>query len=342
MTRQCCYLGANRALTQLSTGQPFFVNTDDRGISTWIILGGVWETFVDDVLCRLARPGMNFLDVGANMGYYSVKVGGLIGPIGKIFAFEPNPELLPFLQDNMEINGFAPRAQVFNVAAGDAEGSGELRFDYGNMGGGSLFGGRAGHSAVAVKVSTLDHCIPAGTSIDLAKIDAEGSELRILAGAKRLLAENPDMLIVLEANVASWRTYADPSHALGSLVEEKRNLYRIAISGAVEPMQSVGEFLHALESSAYCLICPKAFPARQILSGLVHEPAGQDCGSQLVAGLPAAHRDGKQPPAVPNAGATIRRHTRDLILNYVPGGEALLRLRRSLMTRSRPPSGRAI
>src|SRR5262245_54360926 len=108
MSRMYCYLGGNRALTQLSTGQPFFVNTDDRGIATWIMLGGIWETFVDDVLCRLARPGMNFLDIGANMGYYSVKIGGLIGPSGKIFSFEPNPEIYPFLKDNMEVNGFGP------------------------------------------------------------------------------------------------------------------------------------------------------------------------------------------------------------------------------------------
>ena len=161
MTRPYYFLGGNRALTQLSTGEPFFVNTDDRGITTWIILGGVWETFVDDVLCRLARPGMNFLDVGAHIGYYSVKIGKLIGPNGGIFSFEPNPELYPFLRDNIEINGLSSRTRTFQIAVGEGEGSEELKFDYGNMGGGNLFGRPQPHRTATLGVTTLDRCIPA-------------------------------------------------------------------------------------------------------------------------------------------------------------------------------------
>jgi len=122
------YLGHGRGLTQLSTGHPFFVNTRDRGITTWIILGGVWETFVDDVLCALARPGGIFLDVGANQGYYSVKLGHLVGPAGAGFSFEPNPELYAVLADNVDINGLSARVRTFPLAAGDAPGRSVLHF----------------------------------------------------------------------------------------------------------------------------------------------------------------------------------------------------------------------
>ena len=61
------YLGTNWALTQLSNGLPFFVNTDDRGISTWIVLGGTWENFVDDIMQDILRPNDVCLDVGANL-----------------------------------------------------------------------------------------------------------------------------------------------------------------------------------------------------------------------------------------------------------------------------------
>ena len=92
ITRPYYYLGKNWALTLLSNGLPFFVNTDDHGIATWIILGGTWENFVDDVLCAYAQPGMTVLDIGANLGYYTIKLADRIGPQGHLHAFEPNPE----------------------------------------------------------------------------------------------------------------------------------------------------------------------------------------------------------------------------------------------------------
>ena len=132
------YLGQNWGLTQLSTGDPFFVNTDDRGITTWIILGGTWENFVDDVLTRIARPGEVFLDVGANMGYYTVKIGKKVGPAGRVYSFEPNAELFPFVRENISINGMNGWAKVFPLAVGAEPGWSRLTFDYSNMGGGSL------------------------------------------------------------------------------------------------------------------------------------------------------------------------------------------------------------
>jgi FkbM family methyltransferase len=351
--RPYCYLGGNRALTQLSTGQPFFINTDDRGIAMWIILGGVWETFVDDVLCRLAKPGMNFLDVGANMGYNAVKIGRLIGPSGRIFAFEPNPELYPFLKDNVAINDLAPRACPFQLAVGDGEGSQDLSFDRGNMGGGSLFEAAGGSRVATVRVSTLDQCIAEGTRIDLAKIDAEGWEPRILAGAKRLLRDNPAMTILLEVSIAHWRTYADPSETLRALVGSDKEIFRIDGDGVVTPMRDVADFMAGVDGLVNCLISPRTSHARQALAGLMPEAAGNDdrgppvMGDAAIvepaiaeppvggpaAGEPAVSADGTQPVAAAPANASVRQRTRDLIVKYVPGGEELLRFRRFLLMR---------
>jgi FkbM family methyltransferase len=273
MTRPYYYLGGNRALTQLSTGQPFFINTDDRGITTWIILGGLWETFVDDVLSRLAKPGMNFLDIGANMGYYSVKIGGLVGPTGKIFSFEPNPELYPFLRDNIDINGFRPRAELFQLALGDADGRGELKFTHENMGGGHLFAGGAGSRSVPVDLGMLDNFISKSTKIDLMKIDAEGYEPRILAGGKRVLNDNPEAFIVLEVSIANWRLFGNPEETLQQLAGTEKEIFQIETSGAVRPMGSAYEFLARIDDKfvSYCLVAPRASSAREVLVDLIRQ-----------------------------------------------------------------------
>lgn len=257
--RSYYYLGKSRGLTLLSTGQPFFINTSDRGITTWIILGGVWETFVDNVLTKLAKSNMNFRDVGANMGYYSIKVGGLIGPHGKILSFEPNPELFEYLRDNIDINGMSPRAQIWQLALGNKADVRELKFDYQNMGGGSLMELGERSRAVSVSIDTLEHLIPAGTRIDLMKIDAEGYEPLILEGAGTLLRENPNMLILLEVSIGNWRQYCEPKDVLEGLIGLEKEVFRIDTNGDVVPMGNASEFLKTIDENfvAYCLIAPR-------------------------------------------------------------------------------------
>lgn len=254
------YLGGNRALTQLSIGNPFFVNTDDRGITTWIILGGLWETFVDDILYEVAQPGMTFVDIGANMGYYTVKIGSKVGAAGKVYSFEPNPELNSFLDDNININGFGPRARAFKCALGDARGKATLYFPYENMGGGSLAGPGLNSVAVEVAVDTLDDCIAAGERVDLVKIDAEGFEPKILSGGRRVMAENPNLVMVLEVNLLIWRMFCEPGAVLRELLGDSREIFAIHTDGRLVPYQDADTFLARVDDNfvAYCLVAPKA------------------------------------------------------------------------------------
>ena len=238
------YLGNDAALTQLSTGHPFLVNTRDRGITTWIILGGVWETFVDDILCALVRPGQVFIDVGANQGYYTIKLGHLVGEAGAVFSFEPNPELYRFLFDNVSINGLASRVRAYRVAAGDAPGQSILRFPYNNMGGGHV--AVPGHPAAPqtddvdsgsyrIDVARIDDVLPARTVADLIKIDVEGYEPLAVRGMRETLDRSPNAAIVLEVAVAAWARFGDPI-ALLEQVRGARDAYWIDHGGRLTPV----------------------------------------------------------------------------------------------------------
>lgn len=103
-------------MTRLATGNPFFVNTNDKAIGAWIALTGVWETATDALLTNYAKPCMTVIDIGANVGYYTVRLGNVVGPTGKLYAFEPNPELYPYLLENIKINGFSDHVTVLTTA----------------------------------------------------------------------------------------------------------------------------------------------------------------------------------------------------------------------------------
>lgn len=258
------YLGSNWALTQLSTGDPFFVNTRDRGITSWIVRGGIWETFVDDVLCALARPGQTVVDVGANQGYYTVKLAQLVGETGAVYSFEPNPELYSVLAQNVSINGLSSRVQTYRLAAGEAPGQSVLHFSYDNMGGGHVAVPgeqpdsmeRRDGGSVAVEIARVDDILPAGTVADVIKIDAEGYEPLVLRGMRETLDRSSGAAIVLEVAVAAWARFGDPM-ALLEQVRGARNAYWIGHDGRLTPVTFDGtaEWLSP-DSVSYVLLLP--------------------------------------------------------------------------------------
>ena len=72
---QTIYLGDHEALTRLHTGHRIYVDTRDIGIASHLMLEGRWEPWIEQVLIPAIKPGMRFLDVGANFGYYFQETG---------------------------------------------------------------------------------------------------------------------------------------------------------------------------------------------------------------------------------------------------------------------------
>lgn len=192
------------ALTYLDNGQPFFVNTTDRQVSPWVIMGGHWEPDVERGLVGYAQPGMTVIDIGAHMGYFTVKLARKIGPQGRLLAFEPNPLMSVFVYDNIRLNDLMRSCTLHRVALGDEPGIGSLRHHANNMGGGSLIDQRDGDCVIDVPVQRLDDMVPADWTVDLIKLDAEGYEQPVLRGAAAVLARSPDCALMLELRLESW------------------------------------------------------------------------------------------------------------------------------------------
>jgi len=148
------------------------------------------------VLRRLVRPGMLVLDVGANVGLYSLLLGRLVGERGCVYSFEPEPHLCATLRENCGSNGIT-NVVPFEYAAGPSNARQRFQCATFNSGNNSL--GRDSSHAVAfeVMVVRIDDILPV-EKIDFVKIDVQGHELGALAGMERLLSSNPDVQVFFE------------------------------------------------------------------------------------------------------------------------------------------------
>ena len=161
-------------------------------------------------LDRVLKPGMVFADVGANDGYYTLFAAQRVGSSGRVLAVEPSTRERVNLKRNIARNGLA-NITVVPVALGAVCGTAELRLAQGAHSGHNTLGGFANDGVQAesveqVDVRTFDSLAGdlALQRLDVVKIDVEGAEASVIAGARDVLAKTRP-LIVLEISDKALR-----------------------------------------------------------------------------------------------------------------------------------------
>jgi FkbM family methyltransferase len=163
-------------------------------------------------VAELVAPTL-MLDIGANVGVYAVHLAG-VASLGRIFAFEPAPDTFRLLERNVALQGDA-RMTALNEALSDR--AGRARFAvFGALAGNNAIrdtavSARTPESTIEVPTARLDDRVTASGETFLAKIDVEGHELKVLAGAGRLLAGNSGVL-----QIEAFRPVAELDAALGA------------------------------------------------------------------------------------------------------------------------------
>jgi FkbM family methyltransferase len=160
-------------------------------------------------------PGAVIVDVGANVGYYTLLAARLVGPAGRVVAFEPNPAVRSRLERHVRLNRVQSVVQVYGVALANGE-AGEVELFVppaaAESGIASLTLSPAlaarGATAVHVRTQRFDDWLEKTPLAPIAvmKIDVEGGEMGVIDGMRGLLATRPPAAIVCET------TWDGPAH----------------------------------------------------------------------------------------------------------------------------------
>jgi len=152
---------------------------------------GVWEPKTTDVVQKIVKPGMYVLDIGANFGYYTVLMAQIIGPEGKIWAFEPVKKFREQLKWHIDHNEFNDRVVVVPYGLSDEVNRIPISIDESSA---TLYwvSQEPAPSHEIIQLKRLDDEIRDLniTKIDFIKIDVDGNEPKFLRGARETLIKH--------------------------------------------------------------------------------------------------------------------------------------------------------
>ena len=244
-------------------GFRFYISAEDK-VCASLRATGEYEPAVTALLRRILRPGMNFVDVGANIGFFSILAASLVHREGRVFAVEPYPYNVKMLLANLALNG-CDNVEVLPFAVSRSP---QLyRYDDSAGNSGQIFEA-AGTSRnpvddCLVYAMPLDRLIPTGAAVHVIKMDIEGAEALALQGMQRICSQHrPMVLSELAADFlrdVSHVSLADYVAAL--LIDDGYRLAIIRAGGVLEQYQrDVAGIVAAYERSAAMCLDVVAYP----------------------------------------------------------------------------------
>jgi FkbM family methyltransferase len=161
-------------------------------------------------LRRFAAPGTTVIDVGANIGFFTLRFAEWVGIDGRVLAIEPHAETVAWLRRRLQKRKLEDRVQVVAAAAAEVAGLIKLSVNARHPG-----DHRIGDHGIAVAAVTIDQ-LTERTSlppVSMVKIDVQGAEMRVLTGARRTLARFRPTLVI-EVDDAALRNQGSSARAL--------------------------------------------------------------------------------------------------------------------------------
>lgn len=245
-------------------GFRLYVDMRDAMIGSSIASGAPYEAHLAAVLRKALRPGDTFLDLGANIGYFTMLAASLVGPSGRVIAFEPRHDNVALLRLSARENGFGC-VEVHPLAAAERE----QAFKYYPHPDNSLshvveearLGSGTSH---AVRAVALDEALAGLPRLDVVKMDIDGNEPRALAGMRGLLTRHhPLLFFELAPSCLEQVSRADPEALLEEIRRLGYELRTLGLDGYASPPQTAQEVLAAYRRSGSTHIDLVAYPGSE-------------------------------------------------------------------------------
>ena len=184
---------------QIQFGEAIVVLNPNDPVVSGALHFGVYEKAETHFFESACRGGMTFLDVGANIGYYTALAARAVGPNGKVVALEPDPESYSYLEKTIDANS-AGNVKSFRVAASNAPANLPLFISKDNRGDNRLYASADKRSQVEVEARPIDELLTENniSTVDLIKIDVQGYEPKVIAGLSKTIARSPNLTILTE------------------------------------------------------------------------------------------------------------------------------------------------
>ena len=187
-------------------GMPVVLDLRDRSVTRALYLFREYEPLETEILVRNLRPGMNFVDIGANIGYYTVLAAKAVGETGTVIAFEPSSGNTEILRKNVALNDLR-NVEIEESAVSDRNGELALYLCSINAGDHRIYdgkdddfynAGRVRKRVIAKAVALDSYFSKINMGVNMIKMDVQGAEYLALRGMTRTIVDNRDLLLMFE------------------------------------------------------------------------------------------------------------------------------------------------
>jgi methyltransferase, FkbM family len=228
------------------------VPSDDLSVSINLISDGYIELPLAKYITRNVKPGNIVVDIGANVGFFTVLLGAQVGATGKVYAYEANPYIFKYLSDNISLNYLQGCVKLENKAIYSE--TKKISFSVCNryMGNSSIHKHDSSYfenyidecETIEVDAIALEDQLSHVSNIDLLKIDIEGGELHAFKGFENMIKDNKIKTIVFELNKEMLQNDWDEFIELLRKYENNygKQFYSLTVDG-IEEKRNLNEFI---------------------------------------------------------------------------------------------------
>jgi FkbM family methyltransferase len=229
---QTVYFGNDTVLSRVLGRSKMLLSTRDLGFSCHVMLDGYWEIWPTLFFARTVTPGMTVMDVGANLGYYTLLLGDAVGSSGHVIAIEPVPLTNELLKKTIDLNGMGGRVRLVTAAAAGCGTSNVAMLVPENEPKNAAIIATPLDGAIQVPAISIDELTRGLPRLDLVKIDAEGAEQVIIDGMRKTIKRlRPNLLLEVNAH-----RYKYPVAFLDILMQAYPQMQALDFSGGLQPV----------------------------------------------------------------------------------------------------------